>query len=85
MKKWQPSLRALVLAATRRRRTRAPAGRRERRPPSETVTISGRAYAFNHMDTYLEGATIRVRENPDLTAVTDANGDYELEVPTTPR
>ncbi len=48
----------------------------------ETVTISGRAYAFNHMDTYLEGATIRVRENADLTAVTDANGDYELEVPT---
>ena len=45
------------------------------------MTISGRAYAFNHMDTYLEGATIRVRENPDLTAVTDANGDYELEVP----
>ncbi len=48
----------------------------------ETVTISGRAYAFNHMDTYLEGATIRVREDAELTAVTDASGDYELEVPT---
>lgn len=47
----------------------------------ETVTISGRAYEFNHMDTYIEGATIRVREDPGLTAVTDANGDYELEVP----
>jgi hypothetical protein len=45
------------------------------------VTISGRAYAFNHMDTYLAGATIRVRELPRLRAVTDANGDYELEVP----
>ncbi|MET0127182.1 MAG: hypothetical protein ABW249_01230 [Solirubrobacterales bacterium] len=48
-------------------------------PP--TVTISGRAYAFNHMDTYLAGATIRVRELPGAAAVTDANGDYALEVP----
>lgn len=46
-----------------------------------TVTISGRAYAFNHMSTYLEGATIKVRELPDLAATTDANGDYVLEVP----
>jgi hypothetical protein len=46
-----------------------------------TVTISGRAYAFNHMDTYLAGATIRVRELPQLAATTDANGDYTLEVP----
>jgi hypothetical protein len=47
----------------------------------ETVTLSGRAYVFNHMDTFIEGATIRVREDKKLTAVTDANGDYELEVP----
>jgi hypothetical protein len=46
-----------------------------------TVTISGRAYAFNHMDTYLQGATIRVRELPRLSATTNANGDYVLEVP----
>jgi hypothetical protein len=45
------------------------------------VKISGRAYAFNHMDTYLAGATIRVRELPRLRATTDANGDYVLEVP----
>ena len=40
------------------------------------VAISGRAYAFNHMDTFLAGATIRVRELPGLSATTDANGDY---------
>ncbi len=45
------------------------------------VEISGRAYAFNHMDTYLAGATIRVRELPQLSATTDANGDYSLSVP----
>ena len=33
------------------------------------------------MDTYLPGATIKVREIPELEATTDANGDYELEVP----
>jgi hypothetical protein len=49
--------------------------------PSDTVTISGRAYAFNHMGTFLQGATIRVREIPGLSATTDANGDYALEVP----
>ncbi len=48
---------------------------------ADTVTISGRAYSFNHMSTYLEGATIKVREVPGLSATTDANGDYVLEVP----
>jgi hypothetical protein len=47
----------------------------------DTVTISGRAYAFNHSDTGLAGAVIRVRELPKLSAVADAKGDYELEVP----
>ena len=47
----------------------------------DSVTISGRAYAFNHMSTYLEGATIKVREIPGLEATTDVNGDYSLEVP----
>lgn len=48
---------------------------------ADTVTISGRAYAFNHMSTYLSGATIKVREIPGLSATTDANGDYVLAVP----
>jgi hypothetical protein len=47
----------------------------------DTVTISGRAYAFNHMDTYIQGAQIKVRELPGISATTDANGDYSLEVP----
>lgn len=46
-----------------------------------TVTISGKAYVFNHMSNYIEGAEIKVRELPGLSATTDANGDYELEVP----
>jgi hypothetical protein len=48
---------------------------------ADTVTISGRAYSFNHMSTFLEGAVIKVREIPGLSATTDANGDYTLEVP----
>jgi hypothetical protein len=47
----------------------------------DTVTISGRAYEFNSMSTYLEGAVIKVRELPGLSATTDANGVYSLEVP----
>ncbi len=46
-----------------------------------TVAISGRAYAFNHSDTGLAGAVIRVRELPQLSAVADAVGDYVLRVP----
>ena len=73
------SLAAIAVAAAAMPATGAASARG---PAEETVTISGRAYAFNHMDTYLEGATIRVREDASLTAVTDANGDYELELPT---
>ena len=47
----------------------------------KTVTISGKAYRFNHMDTPIPGATIKVRELPKISATTDANGDYELDVP----
>lgn len=50
-------------------------------PAADTVTISGRAYTFNHMSDYIEGAAIKVRELPGISAITDANGDYELEVP----
>ena len=74
--------RSLALAAVALAAVPAVGQASDRGISEETVTISGRAYVFNHMDTFLEGATIRVRETPDLTAVTDANGDYELEVPT---
>lgn len=47
----------------------------------DSVTISGKAYVFNHMDTPIPGATIRVRELPDVSATTDAVGDYVLTVP----
>ena len=46
-----------------------------------TVTISGRAYVFNHSETPIAGATIRVRELPGASAIADANGDYRLTVP----
>lgn len=45
------------------------------------VTISGKAYIFNHMDTAISGATIKVREFPKLSARTNAVGDYKLTVP----
>ena len=47
----------------------------------DTITISGRAYVFNHSEQGIAGATIRVRELPRLSATTQADGDYELEVP----
>ncbi|MCB0863859.1 MAG: hypothetical protein KDB66_11740 [Solirubrobacterales bacterium] len=48
---------------------------------TKTVTISGKAFVFNYMDTPIPGATIKVREFPKLSAVTDDQGDYELTVP----
>jgi hypothetical protein len=48
---------------------------------AETVHITGKAYRFNQMGTYLDGVTIRVREYPGITTLTDSNGDYDLEVP----
>jgi hypothetical protein len=47
----------------------------------DTVTISGRAYVFNHSEQGIAGATIGVRELPGPSATTDEKGDYELEVP----
>ncbi len=47
----------------------------------KTVSISGKAYVFNHMDTGISGATIKVRELPKLSATTDQFGDYVLKVP----
>ncbi len=64
---------AAILAAV------APAGPAASAKP--TVTISGRAYAFNHSEVGLAGATIRVRELPGVSAIADAKGDYTLSVP----
>lgn len=47
----------------------------------KTVTISGRAFIFNHMDTGISNATIKVREFPDLSTTTNELGDYTLQVP----
>ena len=48
---------------------------------NKTVTISGKAYIFGHMDTPISNATIKVREFPKLSATTDEIGDYKLKVP----
>lgn len=48
---------------------------------AKTVTISGKAFVFNHMDTYISGATIKVREFPKISTTTDDLGDYVLTVP----
>lgn len=48
---------------------------------ANTVKISGKAFIFNHMDTYISGATIKVREFPKLSTTTDSLGDYVLTVP----
>ena len=50
-------------------------------PGEKTVVLSGRAYEFGHMDTMISGASIRVREFPELAAVTDESGNFRLEVP----
>ena len=47
----------------------------------KTVTISGKAYVFGHMDTPISDAVIKVREFPKLSTKTDAIGDYKLKVP----
>jgi hypothetical protein len=48
--------------------------------PVPTISLSGTAYTFNTRDPIV-GAQIRIEELPDLVAVTDANGAWELEVP----
>jgi hypothetical protein len=47
----------------------------------KTVAISGKAYIFNHMDTGISDAPIKVREFPKISTTTDELGDYELKVP----
>lgn len=70
---------ALAAAALAAAALAAPAGAAA--GDADTVTVSGRAYTFNHMSDYIQGAEIKVREIPGLSATTDASGDYELEVP----
>ncbi|MGA7436255.1 MAG: hypothetical protein WBW44_11675 [Solirubrobacterales bacterium] len=48
---------------------------------AKTVTISGKAYRFNHMDTPIPDATVKVRELPSISATTGTDGDYRLVVP----
>ncbi|HMT04230.1 MAG TPA: hypothetical protein PKD76_01655 [Solirubrobacterales bacterium] len=48
---------------------------------ADNVNISGRAFIFNHMSTGISNATIKVREFPTLSAMTNELGDYTLEVP----
>jgi len=47
----------------------------------KTVKVSGKAFIFNHMDTYISGATVKVREFPKISTTTDGLGDYVLNVP----
>jgi hypothetical protein len=54
------------------------AGARVRVP---TVHVSGTAYEFNHTQTLLGGATIRVAEFPKLRATVQRDGRYDLRVP----
>ena len=54
----------------------APAGAEAKR-----VHIRGTAYEFNNTDFMLSGATIRVAENPRLSARVKSNGTYDLAVP----
>ena len=46
-----------------------------------TVTISGTAYEFDHIETTLGGAVIHVLEDPALTTTVAEDGTYALEVP----
>ncbi|MCB0859222.1 MAG: hypothetical protein KDB54_01045 [Solirubrobacterales bacterium] len=50
-------------------------------PTEPTVTLSGRAYEFGHMDTAISGASIRIREFPEISATTDEAGDFRIAVP----
>ena len=49
-------------------------------PPAAVAHVRGTAYTFNTPDP-IAGATIRVEELPDVSAVTAADGSYELELP----
>ncbi|MDQ5895831.1 MAG: hypothetical protein QG596_2092 [Actinomycetota bacterium] len=45
------------------------------------VELSGRTYQFGHMETFIAGASIRIREFPELSATTDDFGDFRITVP----
>jgi hypothetical protein len=48
---------------------------------SHTVRISGVGFEFGNNDTAIPGATVSIAECPEISAVTDANGYYQLDVP----
>lgn len=51
------------------------------RAAGDTVHITGKTFRFGKRAPVLVGAVIKVREFPEISAVSDANGDYDLEVP----
>jgi len=57
------------------------AGAQAANAAGKTVTITGKAYVFGHMDTPISDALIKVREFPKLSTKTDEIGDYKLKVP----
>lgn len=48
--------------------------------PVPPITISGTVYTFDNQDP-IAGATVRVAELPDLSAVSGADGTYSLTIP----
>jgi len=51
------------------------------RAAGDTVHISGKTFRFGKRAPTLVGAVIKVREFPEISTVSDAKGDYDLEVP----
>ncbi|HTU14551.1 MAG TPA: hypothetical protein VMF31_05080 [Solirubrobacterales bacterium] len=51
------------------------------RAAGDTVHITGKTFRFGKRAPVLVGAVIKVREFPGISTVSDANGDYDLEVP----
>lgn len=49
--------------------------------PGKTVTISGKTFRFGKRYPVLVNALVKVREFPDIWALSDEKGDYELTVP----
>lgn len=73
-----------TVPATTTPATTAPATTPATSAPATTVPavarMRGTAYTFNTPDP-IAGATVRVEEFPDVSAVTAADGSYELELP----
>ena len=57
------------------------AGHAVAKKPRPTVTITGTAYEFNNVDTFLDGGRVKVAEFPKLSAPINSNGAYSIRVP----